>query len=417
MVAMMMTNIFFHAALFLSATSSSYAFSVVPRTAKAAFSTTSPATTQSRLYSTTEDKTEAVNGKADEVAPLGKPGTAEMDKPWRELGFAFRPVKSHLRMTFKNGAWGEPELVEGNHFNIHIGATALHYGQSCFEGLKAFAHEDDTVHIFRPDENAKRLQSSCERLMMPPPPHDVFMKACNEVVRDNIAYVPPYGSNGALYLRPLLFGSGPRIGLQPADEYTLLIMVLPVADYYEGGLSSPVDALIIEDYDRAAPRGVGHVKVAGNYAADLLPNMQTKKKGYPIGLYLDAATQSTIEEFSTSNFVGIDNKEKKYVTPKSPSVLPSITNKSLMTIAESEGLTVEQRNIEIDELKTFDEVLACGTAVVLTPVGSVTRESGENFTYNTDGKIGDTTMQLYKRVRAIQNGEEEDVYGWNFKVY
>ena len=253
--------------------------------------------------------------------------------------------------------------------------------------------------------------------MMPPPPDEVFLSAVNDIVRDNIAYVPPYGSNGALYLRPLLFGSGPRIGLQPADEYTLIIMVLPVADYYEGGLSSPVDALIIEDFDRAAPLGVGHVKVAGNYAADLLPNMQTKKKGYPIGLYLDAASHSSIEEFSTSNFVGIDNKNKKYVTPESPSVLPSITNKSLMTIAAEEGLNVEKRKIDIDELETFDEVLACGTAVVLTPVGSVTRENGDTYTYNDDGKIGDTTMRLYKRVRAIQNGEEEDKYGWNFKVY
>lgn len=403
-------------ALILSQISSNNAFSVLP---KAQFkSVTTPMSPSSRLiaFSTTEDKKEAVSENS-EMEPLEKPGTAKMDVPWGELGFAFRPVKSHLKMTYKDGSWGEPELTEGNHFNIHIGATALHYGQSCFEGLKAFAHEDDSVYIFRPDENAKRLQSSCERLMMPPPPHDVFKAACNSVVRDNIAYVPPYGSNGALYLRPLLFGSGPRIGLQPADEYTLIIMVLPVADYYEGGLSSPVDALIIEDFDRAAPRGVGHVKVAGNYAADLLPNMQTKKKGYPIGLYLDAASQTTIEEFSTSNFVGIDNKNKKYITPESPSVLPSITNKSLMTIAEEEGLKVERRDIEIEELETFDEVLACGTAVVLTPIGSVTRENGDVYKYNEDGKIGDTTMQLYKRVRAIQNGEEEDKFGWNFKVY
>lgn len=378
--------------------------------------TTTPTTPSSRLihYSVVE-KEATTNAEAAE--PLGKPGTAEMDVPWGELGFSFRPVKSHLRLTYKDGEWGTPELVEGNTFNIHIGATALHYGQSCFEGLKAFAHEDDSVYVFRPDENAKRLQSSCERIMMPPLPHDLFLKAVNTVVRDNIAYVPPYGSNGALYIRPLLFGSGPRIGLQPADEYTFLIMVLPVADYYEGGLSSPVDALIIEEFDRAAPRGVGSVKVAGNYAADLLPNMQTKKKGYPIGLYLDAATQATIEEFSTSNFVAISNQDKKYVTPQSPSVLPSITNKSLMTIASELGLEVETRQIDIDELDSFDEVFACGTAVVLTPVGSVTRENGQAFKYNEDGKIGDTTLELYKRVRAIQNGEVEDKYGWNFKIY
>lgn len=346
-----------------------------------------------------------------------------MGMPWEDLGFSFRPVKSHLRLVYKDGAWGEPELVEGQHINLHIGATALHYGQSCFEGLKAYAHEDDTVHIFRPDENAKRLKSSCDRLMMPAPPPETFLSAVNAVVRDNIAYVPPYGSNGALYLRPLLFGSGARIGLQPADEYTLLIMVMPVADYYKGGLSSLVDALVIEDFDRAAPRGVGNVKVAGNYAADLLPNMLGKEKGFPIGLYLDADTRTAVEEFSTSNFVGINDAKKTYVTPRSPnSVLPSITNKSLMTIAEEVGLTVEEREVKITELDTFDEVLACGTAVVLTPIGSVTRDTGDAnkdkvYRYDQqDGKIGDTTMQLYNRVRAIQNGEEPDKYNWNFQV-
>jgi branched-chain amino acid aminotransferase len=257
---------------------------------------------------------------------------------------------------------------------------------------------------------------------MPVVPPDVFLKAVNEVVRDNIEFVPPYGSGGALYLRPLLFGSGPRIGLQPADEYTLIIMVIPVGDYYKGGLE-PVDGLIITDFDRAAPRGVGNVKVAGNYAADMLPNMRSKEKGFPIGLYLDAATQTTIEEFSTSNFVGIDSENKKYVTPKSSSVLPSITNKSLMTIAEEEGLTVEEREIPIEEMESFDEVLACGTAVVVTPVGSVTMmgddESGHDakkYTFGDSDDVGPITRRLYDRVRAIQFGEEEDKHGWNFKI-
>ena len=255
---------------------------------------------------------------------------------------------------------------------------------------------------------------------MPVLPHDIFLEAVNEVVRDNIEYVPPYGSDGALYLRPLLFGSGPRIGLQPADEYTFILMVMPVGDYYKGGLASPVDGLIIEDFDRAAPRGVGNVKVAGNYAADMLPNMLSKKKGFPIGLYLDAKTHTLVEEFSTSNFVGIDRKNKKYVTPVSPSVLPSITNKSLMKIAEEEGLIVEERDIPIVELEKFDEVLAVGTAVVVTPVGSLTRfdENGEKkrYVFGESDDIGATTKRLYDRVRAIQNGEEEDKYSWNFKI-
>lgn len=304
--------------------------------------------------------------------------------------------------------------------NLHIGATALHYGQSCFEGLKAFCHADGSVNVFRPQENAKRMRSSCERTLMPYLEEEEFVNAVKEVVQDNIEYVPPYGSGGALYIRPLLFGSGPRIGLQPSEEYTFLIMVIPVGDYYEGGLSAPVDGMMIEDFDRAAPRGVGAVKVAGNYAADLLPNMLGKKKGFPIGLYLDAATQSKVEEFSTSNFVGINNKEKKFVTPQSPSVLPSITNKSLMQIAEKEGLTVEARDIPVEELKEFDEVLAVGTAVVVTPIGSITRfnpdgsETKYEFGEQT-GEIGPTTLQLYQKVRDIQNGECDDEFGWNVK--
>jgi branched-chain amino acid aminotransferase len=312
-------------------------------------------------------------------------------------------------------------LFKEPYINVHIGATALHYGQACFEGLKAFAHADGSVHLFRADENARRMQSSCERTLMPTVPTEVFVDACKQVVRDNIEFVPPYGSGGALYIRPLLFGSGPKIGLQPADEYTFLILVMPVGDYYKGGLSKPVNGLLIENFDRAAPRGVGNVKVAGNYAADLLPNMIGKKKGFPIGLYLDAATQSKVEEFSTSNFVGINNARNTFVTPKSPSVLPSITNKSLMTIAKDEGLTVEARDIPVEELEEFDEVLAVGTAVVVTPVGSITRffPDGSDKKYEfgeQNGEIGQTTRRLYKKVRDIQNGEVEDKYGWNDKV-
>ena len=257
--------------------------------------------------------------------------------------------------------------------------------------------------------------------MMQYPPHDLFLEAVNEAVRDNVEFVPPYGSGGALYIRPLLFGSGPRIGLAPSDEYTFLVMVIPVGDYYKGGLASPVAGLLIQDYDRAAPRGVGNVKVAGNYAADMLPNMMSKKKGFPIGLYLDSKTQSLVEEFSTSNFVGIDNKRNLYVTPSSSSVLPSITNKALMDLARDEGLTVEARDIPLEEMLTFDEVLAVGTAVVVTPVGSITmhNEKGAEIKYEfgSSNEVGPTTRRLYNRVRAIQSGDEADKFGWNFKVY
>jgi len=353
---------------------------------------------------------------ATDINAVGAPGTADL--PWSELGFEFRPTKSHLRMTYRDGKWQEAEMVESPYINVHIGATALHYGQACFEGLKAFAHEDGSVNLFRPDENAKRINRSGHRVMMPEIPVETFIKACNDVVKDNVAYVPPYGSGGALYLRPLLFGSGPRIGLQPAEEYTFIVMVIPVGDYYKGGLAAPVDGLIVDDYDRAAPKGVGAAKVAGNYAADLIPNMAAKKKGFPICLYLDAATHTLVEEFSTSNFIGIDNENKKYITPKSPSVLPSITNKSLQTLAKDEGMTVEQRDIEIAELSTFDEVIACGTAVVVTPIGSLTRfdEDGEESKYQFTEDVGETTRRLYDTVRNIQNGEIEDPHNWNYKV-
>jgi branched-chain amino acid aminotransferase len=390
-------------------------------------STTTTRTTRSSFITTPKfTSSTARNVLADNTSSsstVGKPGTAELDTPWEDLGFEFRPTKSNLRITYKDGEWGEMELCEDPNISIHMGATALHYGQACFEGLKAFAHEDDSVHVFRPDQNAKRLQSSCERTLMPTLPHDIFLKAVNAVVKDNIEYVPPYGTGGALYLRPLLFGSGPRIGLSPADEYTFVLMVMPVADYYKGGLNKPVDGLIITDYDRAAPRGVGNVKVAGNYAADMLPNMLSKAKGFPISLYLDAKTQTLVEEFSTSNFVGIDNEKKTYVTPVSGSVLPSITNKSLMTIAKDEGLTVEERDIPIEEMESFDEVLAVGTAVVVTPIGSVTmlgeEEDGSDekkYQFGSSEEIGATTRRLYDRVRAIQYGEEEDKYGWNLKI-
>lgn len=349
-----------------------------------------------------------------------QPGTADLGGiKWEDLGFQFRSTNSHVRLTYKDGKWGAPELVSEPYVNLHIGATALHYGQACFEGLKAFCHKDNTVHTFRPDENAKRMQASCERIKMPPVDTDSFVDAVQMAVRDNVEFVPPYGSNGALYIRPVLFGSGPRIGLAPADEYTLIVLVTPVGDYYAGGLAQPVKSLIVSDFDRAAPKGVGAAKVAGNYAADMLPNMLTKEKGYPIALYLDAKTQSLIEEFSTSNFVGVNNAKNTYVTPASPSVLKSITNKALAEIARDEGMTVEQRDIPVEELAEFDEVLAVGTAVVVTPVGSITHLNGNDvkqYQFGKEREVGPVTRKLYDRVRSIQNGEEEDKYGWNFKV-
>jgi branched-chain amino acid aminotransferase len=298
---------------------------------------------------------------------------------------------------------------------VHIGATSLHYGQACFEGLKAFHCKDGKVRIFRPYENAHRMQKSAERICMPPVPDELFIQAVKQAVAENIAYLPPYGTaGGAMYIRPVLFGSGARIGLQPADEYLFGVIVLPVADYYRGGWN-PVQAVIVEEFDRAAPRGVGHVKVAGNYAADILPNMAAKKKGFPIALYLDSKTNQYIEEFSTSNFIAID-QQGAFVTPQSGAILGSITNKSLMEMAAEEGRDVQLRPIHVDELvqHRFKEIGACGTAVVLTPVDKVVYKDqliklGQDQPVTPEQSI---LRKMYQRILRIQCGEEADVFNW-----
>jgi len=333
---------------------------------------------------------------------------------WVNLGFEFRQTRSHIKVVYKDGAWGPSELVGEPYIKTHIAATALHYGQAVFEGLKAMTHPDGSVKIFRADENAKRINRSAARILMPEFPEERFVELCKEVVRDNLDFVPPYGTGGSLYLRPLLFGSGPRVGLQPADEYTLLVMVMPVADYYPGG-PQPITAVVIDDYDRAAPRGVGECKVAGNYAADMLPNIMAKKAGFPIGLYLDAKTNRFVEEFSTSNFLGV-TADGRYRTPDSPTILKSITNKSLMRIAEDEGLVVDRTPIPIEDVAGFAEVAACGTAVVLTPINKVVYQDKVMEINGASKDIGPVTQKLYNRMRAIQYGEEEDKFGWTFQV-
>lgn len=338
-------------------------------------------------------------------------GTADLD--WPNLGFEYRETNSFALCTFKDGKWGPIERRTDPYIKVHIGATALHYGQACFEGLKAFQCKDGNVRIFRPDENAKRVVDSCARICMPEIPKELFLDAVATAVKDNLAFVPPYGTGGALYIRPLMFGSGPRIGLQPADEYTFVVLVLPVADYYRGGLA-PVTAFVIEDYDRAAPRGVGNVKVAGNYAADILPNTEVKKKGFPIALYLDAKTNSCVEEFSTSNFLAI-TKDGNYVTPDSDTILPSITNKSLMELAADEGHAVEKRVVPMQEVMDgkFVEAGACGTAVVVTPVDKIVYKDS---VVSVGTGVGPVLRKLYGRIRRIQVGEEEDKFNWMFDV-
>ena len=334
-----------------------------------------------------------------------------MSIDWNNLGFEYMDTNCHVRYTWKNGDWNDGEKVTSPYLNLHIGATCMHYGQACFEGLKAFRGADGKVRIFRPDENSKRLNSSAKRTLMPEVPESIFIDAVTTAVKENIDFVPPYESGGALYIRPLLVGSGPRIGIQPADEYIFLVLVIPVGNYYKGGLK-PVPAIIIDGYDRTATGGTGSVKVAGNYAASLMPGKIAKEKGFPINLYLDSKEHRFIDEFGTSNFIAI--KGNSYITPKSDSILPSITNKSLMAIAEDMGMNVEKRPIDIAEVNEFDAIGACGTAVVITPVSEI--HTGEEVIKVGDGTVHDTIHKLYDRMIAIQKGTAEDKFNWCITV-
>ena len=332
---------------------------------------------------------------------------------WANLGFGFSEVNCHIRYVWRDGKWSEGEFIKKPEITMHIGASCLHYGQECFEGMKAFRQKDGKIVVFRPEENAKRMARTAERCVMPAVPVDMFVEAVDKVVRANEEYVPPYGTGGSLYIRPLLIGTGPQIGVAPAKEFTFMVIVMPVGAYYKGGLK-PVRAVILDDWDRAAPLGMGDVKVGGNYAASLYAHEKAKREGWPVELYLDAKTHQYVEEFSTSNFLGI-TKDGTYVTPDSRSVLPSITNLSLMQCAEDLGWKVERRPIPYTEIKDFAEVAACGTAVVVTPVWEITR--GDDVIVISDKDVvGEHLQKLYETVQGIQYGVLEDVHGWCHEV-
>jgi branched-chain amino acid aminotransferase len=330
-----------------------------------------------------------------------------MNINWDTLGFGYIPTNSYIHFSYKNGAWSDGELRTEHTITLSVAATGLHYGQTLFEGLKAFMTKDGTVKIFRPDANLKRLNEGMAYILGPEIPEQLFIDGVKKVVKDNIEFVPPYGTGGSLYIRPLAFGSTAQMGVGAAEDYELLILVTPVGAYYKHGLK-PVDALLMDQYDRAAPNGTGHIKMGGNYGASLKPSKMAKDKGYPITLFLDAATHSYVEEFGTSNFIGI-TKDGTYVTPDSPSILNSVTNRSLQRIAKDMGIKVEKRPVPKEELAEFAEVGACGTAVVITPISSIT--AGDK-TYQYGDSCGPVLQKLYDRVRAIQLGESDDPDNW-----
>ena len=332
---------------------------------------------------------------------------------WKSLGFKYLDTRCHIRYVWCDGAWDKGELVEAPYLNMHIAASCLHYGQAAFEGLKVFRCKDGKLRMFRPGANGQRMAATARRTCMAVVPEEMFVDAVRRVVQANEDYVPPYGTGGSLYVRPLLIGSGAQIGVAPAPEYTFLVLVVPVGPYYKGGLK-PVRAMILDDYDRAAPLGMGDVKVAGNYAASLYAHEHAKHAGYPVELYLDAKEHKYVEEFATSNFLAI-TRDGRYVTPHSRSILPSVTNNTLKQIAGDLGLKVEERPVPFEELASFAEIGACGTAVVVTPVCEIVRGDTVIRIGSPDG-CGPVLQKLYETVQGIQYGELPDTHGWCVEV-
>ncbi len=334
------------------------------------------------------------------------------DLDWGELPFGYVKTDYNIRYYFKDGKWSQGEIVSDEYISMHMAAPSLHYGQEAFEGLKIFETINGEIVAFRVEENAKRLQRSCERIYTPLIPVEVFREAIHRVVKANARFVPPYGTGASLYARPLIIGTGARVGLGPAEEYLFVVFVTPVGPYYKGGFKA-VKALVVEEFDRAAPLGVGDCKVGGNYAAGLRGEIYGKKKGYPIVLYLDPKEKKYIDEFSTSNFIAISGN--KYITPHSDSILPSVTNKSLAQIAEDMGMIVERRPVDIAEIANFDEIGAVGTAAVITPV-NVIHYRGKDYTFGKGDEPGPVITKLYDRLAKIRTGEYEDKYGWCEKI-
>ncbi len=331
---------------------------------------------------------------------------------WKNIGFGYIKCNCNVRAEYKDGAWGELTMYEDDHINMHISSPALHYGTQLFEGLKAFRGIDGKVRIFRPNENAKRMISSADRLCMAAPSEEMFINACVEVVRKNIDFVPPYESGASLYIRPLLIGSEAVLGIKPSKEYIFCIFVSPVGAYFKGGLCS-MNVVINTEFDRAAPRGTGAAKCGGNYAASIYPGEAAHKAGYANVLYLDATERKYIEECGAANFFGI--KGGSYITPKSPSILRSITNMSLRQIAADFGLKVEQRTVDVAELPSFEECGACGTAAVLSPIANVATLDGKIVASYGD-EAGKYSRMMYEKLLDIQYGRCEDKYGWTVVV-
>ena len=329
---------------------------------------------------------------------------------WGSIGFGYIPTDYRYVSHFKDGKWDEGALTTDPNVTLNECACVFQYAQTVFEGLKAYTTEDGHIVTFRPDLNAERLSNSAKRLEMPPFPQDRFIEAVTETVKANDAYVPPYGSGATLYVRPYLMGTNPVIGVKPADEYQFRILTTPVGPYFKGG-AKPI-TIRVTDFDRAAPHGTGHIKAGLNYAMSLHAIMDAHRQGYDENMYLDSATRTKVEETGGANFLFV-TKDNTVVTPKSNSILPSITRRSLIYVAEHYlGLKVEEREVYLDEVKDFAECGLCGTAAVISPVGKIVDHGREICFPSGMEEMGPTTKKLYETLTGIQMGRIEAPEGW-----
>ena len=329
---------------------------------------------------------------------------------WSNIGFGYIKTDKRYVSNFKNGAWDEGTLTDDANIVLSECAGVLQYAQTVFEGLKAYTTEDVRIVCFRPDLNASRMADSAKRLEMPAFPEDRFVKAVEETVRANAGFVPPYGSGATLYIRPYMFGTNPVIGVKPADEYQFRMFCTPVGPYFKGG-AKPI-TIKVSDFDRAAPHGTGHIKAGLNYAMSLHAIVTAHQEGYDENMYLDAATRTKVEETGGANFIFV-TKDGTVVTPKSNSILPSITRRSLMVVAEKYlGLKVEHREVYFDEVKDFAECGLCGTAAVISPVGKIVDHGKEICFPSGMEKMGPVIQKLYDTLTGIQMGRIEAPEGW-----
>ena len=333
---------------------------------------------------------------------------------WSSIGFGYIPTEKRYVSNYKDGKWDDGCLTEDANIVLNECAGVLQYSQSVFEGMKAYTTENGHTVIFRPDMNASRMADSCRRLEMPVFPEDKFVEAIAETVRANEDWVPPYGSGASLYIRPYMFGSNPVIGVKPADEYQFRVFTTPVGPYFKGG-AKPL-TIKVSDFDRAAPHGTGHIKAGLNYAMSLHAIVTAHAEGYAENMYLDPATRTKVEETGGANFLFV-TKDGKVVTPKSDSILPSITRRSLVHVAkEYLGLEVEEREVLFDEVKDFAECGLCGTAAVISPVGKIVDHGKEICLPSGMDEMGPVTKKLYETLTGIQMGRIEAPKGWIYTV-